>query len=154
VEVVNVLGDEWDEWPWPQPESYRWRHLAAGRRLGGQKLGGTVYELERGQKSFPYHWHAGNEEMLLVLSGRPTLRAPDGERELSPGDVVVFGRGPEGAHQLRNDSDERARVLMLSTRNTPEAVEYPDSRKVGISGRGIFRMLRTDAEVDYWEGES
>ena len=154
MELVNVLGDEWDEWPWPQPDAYRWRHLAAGRRLGGEKLGGTVYELDPGQKSFPYHWHAGNEEMLVVLRGRLSLRTREGEREVGQGGVAVFARGPDGAHQLRNDGSGPARFLMLSTRRAPEAVEYPDSGKVGVSGPGIFRMLRADAEVDYWEGES
>ena len=89
-----------------------------------------------------------------MLSGSPTLRTPDGERRLEAGDAVLFPRGPEGAHQLRNDGDGPARFLMLSTRRTPETVEYADSGKVGIVGPGIRRMLRVDAEVDYWEGES
>jgi uncharacterized cupin superfamily protein len=153
MEPLNVLGDEWDEWPWPQPKAYAWRFLAAGRRLRGELVGGTVYELDEGQKSFPYHWHAANEELVVVLSGRPTLRAADGERTLEAGDVVVFSRGPEGAHQLRNDSSEPTRLLILSTKNAPEAVEYPDSGKVGVMGPGLRHMLRTDAGIDYWEGE-
>jgi uncharacterized cupin superfamily protein len=155
VDAVNVLGDEWDEWYWPQRPGYDWRFLAVGRRLGGELLGGSVYELAPGQRSFPYHWHAANEELLIVLRGTPTLRSPGGERTLADGDTVVFGRGPAGAHQLRNDAEEPARVLMLSTRETPEIVEYVDSGKVGLSpgSGGRVRMLSTGAEVDYWDGE-
>jgi uncharacterized cupin superfamily protein len=153
VEPLNVLGEDWDERSLPEPEAYHWRHVAVGRRLAGELLGGTVYELDPGQKSFPYHWHAGNEELLIVLSGRPALRTPDGERTLEAGDVVVFACGPDGAHQLRNDADKPVRILMLSTRRAPEAIEYPDSGKIGVAGPGVWRMLRADAEIHYWEGE-
>src|SRR5262249_21783235 len=47
--------------------------------------------------------------------GAPTVRMHDGERLLREGDVVGFPRGPEGGHQIRNESDEPARVLIVST---------------------------------------
>jgi uncharacterized cupin superfamily protein len=153
--VINVYGDEWEVPSRPQPAGFTWRSLGVGRALGGELLGATLYELPPGQRTFPYHWHAANEELLLVLGGRPTLRTPEGERELEPGDLVVFPRSPAGLHQLRNESDEPARLFMLSTRNAPEIVEYPDSGKVGIfSGHGAPRMLRADAEAGYWDGEA
>lgn len=117
-------------------------------------LGASVYELAPGEKSFPYHFHNANEELLVVLDGEPTLRSPEGERTLSAGDTVFFQRGPAGAHQFRNDGERPARVLMASTLVAPEVVDYPDSGKAGVGGgtteRAIFR--RADA-VDYWEGE-
>jgi hypothetical protein len=39
---------------------------------------------------------------LIAVSRRPTLRGPDGERELAPGDVAVF---PEG--QFRHEGRRR-----------------------------------------------
>jgi uncharacterized cupin superfamily protein len=84
-----------------------------------------VYELGPGNW-VPYHFHHGWEELLVVLSGRPTLKAPDGSRQLEPGAVVFFPTGPDGAHGLSNETDEPARVLMASTLGTPEVVEYPD----------------------------
>ena len=66
-----------------------------------------------------------------MLSGRPSLRDPDGTHELEPHDVLFFARGPEGAHQVRNDSDEPVRVLMWSTIVLPTATVYPDSDKIG-----------------------
>lgn len=151
MKVANVFGDVWeDEGDRP---GRRYRDAWIGGRLGAELLGGSVYELPPGQATFPYHWHHGNEELLVVLAGTPTLRAPDGERRLDPGDCVLFPRGPDGAHALRNETDEPARFLMLSTRVTPEVVDYPDSGKVGASsphGRALFRAA--DA-VDYWEGE-
>ena len=49
-----------------------------------------MYELAPGNRICPYHWHFGEEEWLLVVTGAPTLRTPEGERVLRPWDVAVF----------------------------------------------------------------
>ena len=103
-----------------------------GDELGATMWGGTVYELAPGDAVCPYHWHFGEEEWLLVVGGTPTLRTPEGERVLAAWDVAVFPRGPRGAHQLRNDADEPARVVLLSTRSDPEVSVYPDTGEVGV----------------------
>jgi uncharacterized cupin superfamily protein len=151
VDVVNLLGDEWDGTHDRPGWERRW--LGVGRRFGRELLGASLYELPPGQKTFPYHFHWGQEEWLLVVAGRPTLRMPEGERELTPGDLVAFPRGPDGAHLVRNDSDEPARLLVLSSPAELEAVEYPDSAKVGVWGKGLRKMFPGDAVVDYWDGE-
>jgi uncharacterized cupin superfamily protein len=92
----------------------------------------------------------------VVVSGRPTLRVPDGEHELRAGDVVCFPEGPEGAHLVRNDSDEPVRILIASTKQLPDAAVYPDSGKIGIwTGNDADppRLFAIDAAVDYWDGE-
>jgi uncharacterized cupin superfamily protein len=89
-----------------------------------------------------------------VVSGRPTLRAPAGERELAPGDVVVCPEGPEGAHQLTNRTDEPVRVLILSSKSPIAAVHFPDSGKVSLwSQTGDQVILKSEPRLDYWEGE-
>lgn len=73
----------------------------------------------------------------------------------------MFRRGPDGAHEVRNDGGEPARVLLLSTMSDPEVCVYPDSGKIGVVGgwsrpdeRGRVRLLnRTEANLDYYEGE-
>lgn len=79
----------------------------------------------------PYHCECGEEEWLLVLEGNPTLRHPQGSERLCPWDVVFFSKGPEGAHGIRNETEETARVLMFSTAVVHTATVYPDSDKVG-----------------------
>ena len=64
------------------------------------------------------------------MTGRPTLRTLEGERELKPGEVVAFPTGRRGTHRLDNHSEEPARVLFVSTMLAPEVSEYPDSGKV------------------------
>ena len=155
MEIVNLNGPlEWDNEN--DRDGYRHRMAAVGRRLGASLLGGSVYELPPGEKSWPYHYELGCEEWLIVLSGRPTLRSPDGERELEPGDLAVFPEGPDGAHLVENRSDEPCRVLILSSKSPLAIVHYPDSGKVGLWSQqsGYDRMLRRDPSLDYWEGET
>lgn len=90
-----------------------------------------MYELAPGE-STSYHWHVGEEEMLLVLAGTPTLRTPDGERVVQPWDLVFFPRGEAGAHQLRNDGGEPARAAFFSSVSDPEVVGYPDEGRIGV----------------------
>lgn len=150
---VNLFGDEWDGGR--DRPGWQWKRLSLGERAGAEKIGASLYELAPGQRTFPYHWQVVEEEWLIVLAGRPTLRDPSGERVLEPGDCVVFKRGPEGAHTVRNDTDEPARLLMLSSDRdgVAEIAFYPDSGKVGLFGEDLRMLLRTDAEIDYFEGE-
>jgi len=88
-----------------------------------------VYELEPGNFTV-YHFHHGSEELLIVLHGRPTLRTSEGERQLATGEVVHFPTGPDGAHGIRNDTDEPVRFVVAGTRVVPEVVEYPDLSQI------------------------
>jgi uncharacterized cupin superfamily protein len=97
-----------------------------GKQAGTELLGATVYELEAGAKWANLHIHHANEELIVVLGGTPTVRTLEGDRELATGEVVACPRGRPGAHCLENRSDEPARVLIVSTMNMPEVVEYPE----------------------------
>jgi uncharacterized cupin superfamily protein len=153
VKVTNLLGDEWDEGQWPLHPAYEKKMQRVGVRLGGEMIGGTLYELPPGMKSFPYHWHRGIEELLIVLDGKPTLRTPEGERQLERGDVVSFPPSPAGAHKLWNDTDDPVRFLMLSTMVDYEIVHYPDSDKIGIRHEDFRLLVRPESGVDYMDGE-
>ena len=132
---------------------YDWRGDQIGPRLGAKLIGMSVYELRAGQRTFPYHYTLGQEEWLLVVAGRPTLRGPDGDLTLAPGDVAVFPEGPAGAHQVRNDGDQSARVAIFSTKPGTAAVVYPDSDKLAVWGSAERHVVRATPQLDYWEGE-
>lgn len=138
------------------PDGFRSGMLRCGKQLGAQRTGTSVYELPPGQAICPYHYEYGEEEWLLVLSGTPTLRHPDGSDRLQPWDLVCFPTGPEGAHGLRNDTDETVRVLMYSTVSSPAVSVYPDSNKVGVwvGNPDDDLLLPRGAAVDYYEGET
>jgi uncharacterized cupin superfamily protein len=151
---VNIADPSFSYDP-DDPEGFRAGMYRFGREVGAKQTGTSVYELPPGQSVCPYHYEYGEEEWALVLQGRPTLRGPGGTEQLEPFDVVFFPMGPEGAHQIRNDTDAPVRVLMWSTVVTPTATAYPDSDKVGI-WTGVKEedvMVVRSTKVDYYHGE-
>lgn len=127
-------------------------------------VGRIIVELPPGSSSFPLHVHHANEEMLIVLAGRPTLRTLDGERELDEGELVACVAGRTGAHRIDNRSDAPVRLLVISTMLAPEVNEYPDSGKVWARtwppgeprpDDAVDLLVRPDQETaDYLDGES
>jgi len=137
------------------PEGFRAGMYRLGRLVGAERTGTTLYELPPGELLCPYHYEYGEEEWLLVLEGTPFLRTPEGSEELKPLDVAFFPRGPKGAHQVGNRSDERALVLMWSELTYPSATAYPDSDKVGVwtGVKPEDLIVERSANVDYYRGE-
>ena len=136
------------------PEGHAFSAASLTGALGARLTGLGVYELPPGQSSWPYHFELGDEEWAIVLDGEVTLRTPAGERTLRRGDVVCFPAGVEGAHAFRNDGDETARFAMPSTvPQGVDAVVYPDSSKIRVSGPAFRRRFALGPEREYWEGE-
>jgi uncharacterized cupin superfamily protein len=151
---VNISDPEFVYDP-ADPEGYKAGMFRFGKALGAQQTGTTVYELPPGQAVCPYHYEYGEEEWALVLTGRPSLRTPEGISQLDPWDVVFFPTGPEGAHQIRNETDDPVRLLMWSQIVNPTATAYPDSDKVGIwtGVEGENVLVVRSSHVDYYHGE-
>jgi uncharacterized cupin superfamily protein len=156
--MPNVFESDFDEHG--ERDGFLWRGESVGYKAGSKRLGASTYEIPPGEATFPYHYHLANEELLIVLRGRPQLRTPDGWRQLDAGEVVAFPLGEPGAHQVVNRSDEPVRILMISEMIGPEVAVYPDSGKVGVrehapgSGLGGRREnFRSSDAVDYWDGE-
>jgi len=154
MRVLNIADPEftYDD---DDPPPFHAGMFRLGRQLGATQTGMSVYELPPGQSVCPYHYEYGEEEWVLVLSGRPTLRTPEGERELAPFDAAFFPIGPDGAHQIRNDTAATVRIAMWSTVITPSATAYPDSGKVGVwtGVEGENLMARRSGHVEYYDGE-
>jgi uncharacterized cupin superfamily protein len=158
MSAANIFDPEFDA-DSDRP-GFTYRRAKLGWQAGGERLGASLYEIPPGQATFPYHAHTANEELLIVLDGRPSLRTPAGWRELARGAVVAFPAGEDGAHQVANRSDEPARVLVLSTMVAPEVNLYPDTGKLmaatrapGAAGEGFQEAYRRDQATDYWEDE-
>jgi uncharacterized cupin superfamily protein len=134
----------WDEVP-------DWGGVGARRlaRVPGGSLGASLWELQPGGSQFVYHFHHGTEETLIVLRGAPTVRMHDGDHQLAEGDVVPFPRGPEGGHQIRNDGDSPARVLIIAANAHPDVAEYPETGKVAAVVDGEHRFHRVADAVEH-----
>ena len=155
--MSNVYEPHFDE-PREQ-EGFRAQRARVGQQVGANRIGLSVWDVPPGQAAYPYHFHLGEEELIVVLEGTPELRSPQGERILERGEVVSFPRGEEGAHQIINRTDSTVRFMAISTNGDPDIVGYPDSAKVSAAerlpdGSGFKQYFRLSSAVDYWDGES
>ena len=157
----NFLAPEWETPPESPLQGAR-----LGAAAGAQELGATLYELAPGSAISPYHLHHANEELLIVLSGRPLVRTPEGTRRVEPGAVLSFPRGPDGAHRIANPDGDAARVLLVSTMNFPDIAEHvatgamlamtePGGGKVfpGGSDQPVMDALAAAMELDAAEDQ-
>jgi uncharacterized cupin superfamily protein len=141
-------------------EGFAGRRAKLGKAAGAEHLGASLYELAPGCAAFPLHYHLGNEELLIIVEGKPALRTLDGERILEPGEVVAFPVGERGAHQLVNRGSEPARMLIISEMNAPDIVLRPESGKLNAFGRppgsdasGLNEVFFRSDKSEFWDGE-
>lgn len=154
MQTFNLFDGETDTPPdGTEPPGYLPQSVQLGPKLGASLLGMSIYDLPPGEAICPYHFEWTDEEWLIVISGSPTVRTPDGDVVLRAGDVACFPAGPSGAHSVGNRSEEPARVAMISTKSEFGIAEYPDSDKVGVWAGDAHYMLRRSAHLDYWDGE-
>jgi uncharacterized cupin superfamily protein len=142
-----------------QPERYHGFDAEVGFVIGARKLGYRVSTLPPGHYFCPLHGHAREEEMFFVLDGEPSIRTLAGTLRCRKGDFIAFPVGESGTHQLLNESDASATVLLLGRTEAFEDCYYPDSDKLLVdmetpltSGRRSV-LLRAKPELDYFDGE-
>ena len=114
----------------------------------------SVYEVMPGKSAYPYHYHLQDEETFYILSGRGLLRTPEGEREVTAGEILFFPAGSAGAHKLTNISEtEKLMYIDFDVIHDLDVCIYPDSGKIGVWGKEVNRVYPVDAHVDYYQGE-
>ncbi len=151
---ANVFDDEYES-DESDPDGFRATMARVGKTAGGEELAVKAFELPPGESLCPYHYEYV-EEWLLVLDGDVALRTPDGEQELTRGDLVCFAPGAAGAHRVSGRGERTARVLMFSSAREPAVAVYPDSDKIGVwpgSDEDTVMLRRADGNVDYYDGE-
>ncbi|AHG40342.1 auxin-binding protein [Pseudomonas syringae CC1557] len=135
---------------------------SAAARLGtgtaARKLGASIDIVAPGKRSCPYHFHHAQEEMFVIVEGEGSLRVAGEMLPIKAGDVLFIPAGPEYPHQIINTSQFPLKYLSISTRESPEICEYPDSGKyqamASIQGTRAFTAnQRITENVDYWDGE-
>ena len=113
-----------------------------------------VYEIPPEKSAYPYHYHLKNEETFFILKGEGLLKTPEGEKTVRPGDFLFFPADESGAHKLTNSSDREMLVYIdFDVVHDLDVAVYPDSGKIGIWGKEVNRVWRTDDDVDYYEDE-
>ncbi len=114
----------------------------------------SIYEIPPMKSAYPYHYHLKDEETFYIISGEGLLKTPDGERPVHGGELLFFPAGSEGAHKLTNTSPtEKLVYIDFDAVHDLDAAFYPDSGKIGVWGKGVNQVFRTEDHVDYYDGE-
>lgn len=144
LDVKHVHGHEGYEY-------YRRKFVPRG---GSESTVVSIYEIPPLKSAYPYHYHRKDEETFYIISGKGTLKTPDGERPVSAGDLLFFPAGAAGAHKLTNCSKTENLVYIdFDVVHDLDVAVYPDSGKIGVWGMGINKVFRQSDNIDYYEGE-
>jgi uncharacterized cupin superfamily protein len=147
----------WDAWTSPKGKFHgasKELSIALGAKrntpsgLGGHPFDLELSKLEPGKSGCPFHSHAAQWEMFLILSGKGVVRVGTETHSVSAGDVVLHPPGEN--HQITAAAASELVFFLVADNPAVDYWHYPDSGKWGIkSPRTFFRS----GEVDYWDGE-
>jgi uncharacterized cupin superfamily protein len=99
--------------PFDEPMAGRW-HRRLAPAAGLSAMGASHVVLKPGGWSSQRHWHAGVDELLVMLTGEAVLIEDQGETVLGPGDVVAWAKGARNGHHLQNRSSEDCSFIAIS----------------------------------------
>ena len=99
--------------PYDAPMAGRIRQRL-GDAAGLTQFGVNLLVLEPGAWSSQRHWHEGEDEFLVMLSGEAVLIEDEGETILRPGDCAAWPKGVANGHHLVNRSDADCVFIALS----------------------------------------
>ena len=99
---------------------------ALGDALGLSQFGVNLVQLAAGAASAQRHWHAKEDEFVVILSGEVVLISDGGEQVLRAGDTAGFAAGVADGHHLVNKGSEEAVYIEVGSRRDGDVVEYPD----------------------------
>jgi uncharacterized cupin superfamily protein len=89
-----------------------WKRIAP--LAGLTELGASHVTLKPGAWSSQRHWHDGEDELVIILSGTAVLVEDDGETEVKAGDILAWAKGSTNGHQLINRSDDDCTFVAIS----------------------------------------
>lgn len=118
----------------------------SSQRLGDAggltQFGVNLVTLEPGAASSLRHWHAHEDEFVMVLEGRPTLIEDAGETEMEPGACAAFPAGRADGHCLVNRTADIARFLVVGSRAPQEVATYSDVDMMVVMEGGAAHFTR------------
>lgn len=102
-----------------------YRACVLGDAGGLSQFGVHLECLPPGSLSSFRHWHEGEDEMVLVLSGEVML-IEDDEVLLGPGEVACWPAGHGPGHCLENRGTSEPCYLVIGSRHDRDVIHYPD----------------------------
>jgi uncharacterized cupin superfamily protein len=118
--------------------------LRLGEAGGLTQFGVNLVILAPGARSSLRHWHAHEDEFVMVTEGECTMYLDAGPTVMRAGDCAAFPAGREDGHCFVNHTDAEARFLVVGTKAAREVATYSDvDLKVEIAG-GTSRFTYKD----------
>ena len=99
--------------PYDQAVAGRWVRRLAGP-TGLTEMGASHVVLKPGAWTSQRHWHALEDELLVMLSGEAVLVEDDGRTTLRAGDCAAWPKGSTNGHHLINEGDRDCSFLCMS----------------------------------------
>ena len=161
--VLNIANVQYRHWG--NGKKFEAKIGNIGDVLNSRKLGCSVIVLPPGKSAFPFHSHRMNEEMFLVLEGLGTVRIGNKTYRIKKGDIVAAPSGNRStAHKIVNTSKRGLKYLAVTTKISPDIVEYPDSKKIAVLAKFprkqgkpewfyIITKNKSASPDEYWAGE-
>jgi uncharacterized cupin superfamily protein len=114
-----------------------WRRLAPA---GGLTLMGASHVvLKPGAWSSQRHWHDGEDELVIMLSGEAVLIEDGGETVMRAGDVAAWAAGVTNGHHLINRTDQDCTFIAVSAGDRGGGGAYSDI-DMKFEADGYFHM--------------
>ena len=111
--------------PFDQAVEGRWyRRLAPASGIAS--FGASHVTLKPGAWSSQRHWHAGEDEMVVMLSGEAVLIDDAGETMMRAGDCAAFPKAEANGHHLQNRSDADCVFVAIGAGDRSLGGDYPD----------------------------
>jgi uncharacterized cupin superfamily protein len=116
----------------------------------------ALVRIPKGKSLCPYHAHAAESELYLVVSGRGSIRDKAGSTIVTAGDAFFFQPGE--AHQLTNAGDEDFVYYVIADNPRSggkggDSCYYPDSGKWAVINGRMEEVIVKGTETDYFDGE-
>jgi len=109
IEQVNRTGYPP---PFNRDVAGRWyRRLSPATGL--TDFGASHVVLKPGAWSSQRHWHDGEDEFLVMISGEAILVEDEERSVLRAGDIAAWPKGTGNGHHLRNESGEDCAFVVL-----------------------------------------
>jgi hypothetical protein len=126
------------------------RRTRLGRQADTKRVDAPLDELPPGQSPGPYHAHPANEELLIIVWGRPTSEGPDGWRQLAPATSSPSQRVSAAPIRFRTEPRRRhpappgARPGRIFTRSSFCCLSQEKVERVGSGGDRTGRDARAN----------
>ncbi len=111
--------------PFDKQVDGRWyRRLAPASGL--TRMGASHVVLKPQAWSSQRHWHEGEDELVIMLSGTAVLIDDGGETQLVAGDICAFPAGERNGHHMINRSNADCVFVAISTGSRAKGGGYSD----------------------------